>query len=72
MYKNPTQPCIDIRPGGELQLVEVQPDMPGGSMVGLHVALLEFVLKVHPDRMEFVDNVMVRTHKAGGDRVLGF
>ena len=55
---------IEIRPGLQVQLVEVQPDMPGGSMVSLHVALLEFVLKVHSDRLDFVDHVLVtpQTH----------
>lgn len=42
-----------------LQVIEAQPDMPVVGAVSLHVALLTFVLRVHVDRVDYVDQVLV-------------
>jgi len=40
-------------------VIEAQPDMPLVGAVSLHVALLTFVLRVHVDRLDYVDQVLV-------------
>lgn len=40
-------------------MIEAQPDMPLVGAVSLHVALLTFVLRVHVDRLDYVDQVLV-------------
>jgi hypothetical protein len=42
-------------------VVEAQADMPLVAAVSLHVALLNFVLRCHADRLDYVDSVLVRT-----------
>ena len=42
-----------------LQVLAAQPDMPLLGVVSLHLALLQFLLKVQPDRLDFVDQVLV-------------
>lgn len=42
------------------QVMEANPGMPAVSSIGLHLALLNFVLEVHSDRLDFVDHVLVR------------
>lgn len=42
-----------------MQVVEAQPDMPLASAISLYVALLTFVISVHSDRLEYVDQVLV-------------
>lgn len=42
-----------------LQVVEAQPDMSLASTISLYVALLAFVLSVHSDHLEYVDQVLV-------------
>jgi len=46
---------------GIVQVVEAQPDMPLDSSISLYVALLTFVLSVHSDQLEYVDQVLVCT-----------
>ncbi|KAJ7534143.1 hypothetical protein O6H91_13G081600 [Diphasiastrum complanatum] len=41
-----------------MKVVEAQPDMPLVSAVSLHVALLTFTLRVHVDRLDYVDQVL--------------
>jgi hypothetical protein len=41
-------------------VVEAQADMPLVAAVSLHVALLNFVLRCHADRLDYVDSVLVR------------
>ncbi|KAG0562429.1 hypothetical protein KC19_9G145400 [Ceratodon purpureus] len=41
-----------------IQVVEAQPDMPLVSAISLYVALLTFVLNVHSDQLEYVDQVL--------------
>ena len=43
------------------QVIEAQPDMPLVGAIGLHVALLKFTLRVHVDRLDYVDQVLVWT-----------
>ena len=43
------------------QVIEAQPDMPLVDAVGLHVSLLTFTLRVHVDRLDYVDQVLVWT-----------
>lgn len=43
----------------KVQVVEAQPDMPLVSAISLYVALLTFVLNVHSDQLEYVDQVLV-------------
>lgn len=41
------------------QVIEAQPDMPVVGAVTLYVSLLTFTLRVHPDRLDYVDQVLV-------------
>eukprot|EP00246_Nothoceros_aenigmaticus_P001400 TRINITY_DN11916_c0_g1_i1.p1 TRINITY_DN11916_c0_g1~~TRINITY_DN11916_c0_g1_i1.p1 ORF type:complete len:557 (-),score=119.62 TRINITY_DN11916_c0_g1_i1:126-1796(-) len=41
-----------------VKVIEAQPDMPLVGAVSLHVALLTFVLRVHVDRLDYVDQVL--------------
>eukprot|EP00897_Mesotaenium_endlicherianum_P007208 jgi/Mesen1/6515/ME000332S05522 len=40
------------------KVVDAQPDMPLVGAVSLYVALLQFVLRVHSDRLDYVDNLL--------------
>ncbi|CAI5958888.1 unnamed protein product [Closterium sp. NIES-65] len=39
-------------------VMEAQAEMPLKSVVSLHLALLQFVLRVHPDRLDYIDQVL--------------
>ena len=41
------------------QVIEAQPDMPLVDAVGLHVSLLTFTLRVHVDRLDYVNQLLV-------------
>ncbi|KAL2632770.1 hypothetical protein R1flu_004249 [Riccia fluitans] len=41
-----------------VKVIEAQPDMPLVGAVSLHVALLTFILRVHIDRLDYVDQVL--------------
>jgi hypothetical protein len=41
------------------QVIEAQPDMPVVGAITLYVSLLTFTLRVHPDRLDYVDQVLV-------------
>ncbi|KAH9297731.1 hypothetical protein KI387_029413, partial [Taxus chinensis] len=41
-----------------VRVIEVQPDMPLVGAISLHVSLLTFTLRVHPDRLDHVDQVL--------------
>lgn len=41
-----------------VKVIESQPDMPLVGAVGLHVSLLTFTLRVHVDRLDYVDQVL--------------
>eukprot|EP00252_Welwitschia_mirabilis_P021056 TRINITY_DN5290_c0_g1_i1.p1 TRINITY_DN5290_c0_g1~~TRINITY_DN5290_c0_g1_i1.p1 ORF type:complete len:617 (+),score=128.82 TRINITY_DN5290_c0_g1_i1:59-1909(+) len=40
------------------KIIEAQPDMPLVGAIGLYVSLLTFILRVHPDRLDYVDQVL--------------
>ncbi|KAJ3705531.1 hypothetical protein LUZ61_009236 [Rhynchospora tenuis] len=40
------------------KVIEAQPDMPAVSAITLYVSLLTFTLRVHPDRLDYVDQVL--------------
>lgn len=40
-------------------MIEAQPDMPVVGAINLYVSLLTFTLRVHPDRLDYVDQVLV-------------
>lgn len=40
-------------------MIEAQVDMPVVGAVTLYVSLLTFTLRVHPDRLDYVDQVLV-------------
>ncbi|CAI5962212.1 unnamed protein product [Closterium sp. NIES-65] len=40
------------------KVMEAQAEMPLKSVVSLHLALLQFVLRVHPDRLDYIDQVL--------------
>ena len=40
-------------------MIEAQVDMPIVGAIALHVSLLTFTLRVHPDRLDYVDQVLV-------------
>ncbi|KAK7282294.1 hypothetical protein RIF29_10953 [Crotalaria pallida] len=40
-------------------VIEAQVDMPIVGAIALHVSLLTFTLRVHPDRLDYVDQVLV-------------
>lgn len=42
------------------QVIEAQVDMPIVGAITLYVSLLTFTLRVHPDRLDYVDQVLVR------------
>ena len=42
-----------------VQVIEAQVDMPIVGAIALHVSLLTFTLRVHPDRLDYVDQVLV-------------
>lgn len=41
-----------------VKVIEAQPDMPLVGAISLHVSLLTFTLRVHPDRLDYVDQVL--------------
>lgn len=41
------------------QVIEVQGDMPIVGAITLYLSLLTFILRVHPDRLDYVDHVLV-------------
>lgn len=41
------------------QVIEAQVDMPSVGAITLFVSLLTFALRVHPDRLDYVDQVLV-------------
>lgn len=41
-----------------VRVIEAQPDMPLVGAISLHVSLLTFTLRVHPDRLDYVDQVL--------------
>ncbi|CAI5477939.1 unnamed protein product [Closterium sp. Yama58-4] len=40
------------------KVMEAQTEMPLKGVVSLHLALLQFVLRVHPDRLDYIDQVL--------------
>ncbi|PIA57430.1 hypothetical protein AQUCO_00600271v1 [Aquilegia coerulea] len=40
------------------KVIEAQVDMPAFGSIGLYVSLLTFTLRVHPDRLDYVDQVL--------------
>lgn len=40
-------------------MIEAQVDMPVGGAITLYVSLLTFTLRVHSDRLDYVDQVLV-------------
>ncbi|AQK62294.1 Vacuolar protein sorting-associated protein 35B [Zea mays] len=40
------------------KVIEAQPDMPVVGAITLYVSLLTFTLRVHPDRLDYVDQVL--------------
>lgn len=40
-------------------MIEAQVDMPVFGAITLYVSLLTFTLRVHPDRLDYVDQVLV-------------
>lgn len=43
----------------EWQVIDAQVDMPILGAITLYVSLLSFTLRVHPDRLDYVDKVLV-------------
>lgn len=41
------------------KVAEAHPDMPLVRIVSLHLALLQFVIRVYKDRLDYVDQVLV-------------
>lgn len=41
------------------QVIEAQVNMPIVGAITLYVSLLTFTLRVHPDRLDYVDQVLV-------------
>lgn len=42
-----------------MQVIEAQVDMPIAGAVTLYSSLLTFTLHVHPDRLDYVDQILV-------------
>ena len=42
-----------------MQVIEAQVDMPTVGVVTLYSSLLTFTLHVHPDRLDYADQVLV-------------
>lgn len=42
-----------------MQVIEAQDDMPIYGAVTLYASLLTFILHVHPDRLDYVDQILV-------------
>lgn len=42
-----------------MQVIDAQIDMPVVGAISLYVSLLTFTLRVHPDRLDYVDQVLV-------------
>lgn len=42
-------------------MIEAQEDMPIAGVVTLYSSLLTFTLYVHPDRLDYVDQILVGT-----------
>lgn len=42
-----------------MQVIETQEDMPIAGVVTLYASLLTFTLHVHPDRLDYVDQILV-------------
>lgn len=42
-----------------MQVIEAQIDMPVVGAISLYVSLLTFTLRVHPDRLDYVDQILV-------------
>ena len=45
-----------------MQVIEAQPDMPILGVITLYSSLLTFTLHVHPDRLDYADQVLVCYH----------
>lgn len=43
-----------------LQVIDTQIEMPIVGAMTLFVSLLTFTLRVHPDRLDYVDQILVR------------
>lgn len=61
------QTCVahglwNMRSSIVLQVIEAQPDMPTVGVVTLYSSLLTFTLHVHPDRLDYADQVLVYLH----------
>lgn len=46
------------------QVIEAQIDMPIVGVITLYVCLLTFSLRVHPERLDYVDHVLVYFFRA--------
>lgn len=42
-----------------MQVIEAQDNMPIAGVVALYASLLTFSLQVHPDRLDYVDQILV-------------
>lgn len=40
-------------------MIEAQVDMPVAGAITLYVSLLTFTLHIHPDRLDYVDQILV-------------
>lgn len=45
-----------------MQVIETQEDMPIAGVVTLYASLLTFTLHVHPDRLDYVDQILVGSY----------
>lgn len=41
------------------QVIEAQVDMPISGVITLYVSLLTFTLRIHPDRLDYTDQILV-------------
>lgn len=42
-----------------MQVIEAQDSLPVAGVVTLYASLLTFTLQVHPDRLDYVDQILV-------------
>lgn len=42
-----------------MQVIEAQENMPIAGVVTLYASLLTFTLQVHPDRLDYIDQILV-------------
>ena len=47
----------------EWQVIEAHVDMPIVGVITLYISLLTFTLRTHPDRLDYVDQVLVYLQK---------